>query len=416
VSAYSEPQVAPPVVIGVRWTPHRLRALRHGLWLAAAFGLLYVVGLVLADGVGLDAHAYWAAWRHQHLYSAAPQQRDAYLYSPAFAEAIWPLTLLPWPLFWLVWTAATAAAYTWLLWPLGRRWALPLLLLCTPDMVMGNVGSFFALVAVLGFTMPALWAFPLLLKVTPGVGVVWFAARREYRSLLLALASTSAIAAVSLAAAPTLWYAWIRLLLHPQRFADGTRAALHPVLQVPTGIHLVVGLSAAVLLTAHAARTNRRHLLAPAMLLAAPVWGLNALGVLAAMPRLARAGGSRSSRRLRRMTYSRAMRADDVQRLQAVGSEAEIPAGHVLIEPGQTGTGLYVILEGTVVVEAPEGSRELGPQTLVGERALVSPDGVRTARVRARTDLRVVAVDRHAFERLCAHDPEFARRVGEAGD
>jgi CRP-like cAMP-binding protein len=105
------------------------------------------------------------------------------------------------------------------------------------------------------------------------------------------------------------------------------------------------------------------------------------------------------------------MNSDDLKRLEAAGSVASIPVGHVLIERGQFGSGLYVILEGTVVVEAPEGDIEFGPHSLIGERALLSAAGKRAARVRATSDLRVVAVDRHAFDRLCADDPEFARRL-----
>jgi CRP-like cAMP-binding protein len=103
--------------------------------------------------------------------------------------------------------------------------------------------------------------------------------------------------------------------------------------------------------------------------------------------------------------------ADDLRRLEAVGTESTVDAGCMLIERGQYGSGLYVILEGTVVVEAPEGERELGPTTVVGERALLSEDGLRTARVRAATDVRVLAVERHDFERLCADDPALARRI-----
>jgi CRP-like cAMP-binding protein len=86
--------------------------------------------------------------------------------------------------------------------------------------------------------------------------------------------------------------------------------------------------------------------------------------------------------------YSLGMRSDDLHRLEAVGAVAEIPAGHVLIERGQFGSGLYVILEGTVVVEAPEGTFEFGPRSLIGERALLSASGKREARVRAPTTRR----------------------------
>ena len=105
------------------------------------------------------------------------------------------------------------------------------------------------------------------------------------------------------------------------------------------------------------------------------------------------------------------MDARDLEMLRAAGTEIAIDAGHVLIEHRQHGSGLFVILEGTIAVNAPEGDRELGPGTVVGERALLASDGRRTARVRALTDLRVVAVDRAAFERLCAAEPGLADRV-----
>ena len=110
------------------------------------------------------------------------------------------------------------------------------------------------------------------------------------------------------------------------------------------------------------------------------------------------------------------MSPDDLQLLESVGVESRFAAGRVLIESGQQGTGLYVILEGTVLVEAPEGTRELGAGAVVGERALLSAEGTRTARVRAISDVRVLAVDRLEFERLCADDAALAYRVAEAND
>jgi len=107
---------------------------------------------------------------------------------------------------------------------------------------------------------------------------------------------------------------------------------------------------------------------------------------------------------------------DDLQLLQAAGTESTFAAGQTLIERGQPGTGVYLILEGNVVVEAPEGTRELGPGAVIGERALLSADGTRTARVRATSDVRVVAVAREVFDELCAGDAGFAGRVAaEAG-
>jgi CRP-like cAMP-binding protein len=105
---------------------------------------------------------------------------------------------------------------------------------------------------------------------------------------------------------------------------------------------------------------------------------------------------------------------DDLRRLEEIGSRVEFPAEKVLIEHGQPGTGLFVVLEGLVRVEAPESERELGPGSVVGERALVAAHGTRTARVRALTDCVVVAVERVEIDRLCADDPAFAERLARA--
>jgi CRP-like cAMP-binding protein len=105
---------------------------------------------------------------------------------------------------------------------------------------------------------------------------------------------------------------------------------------------------------------------------------------------------------------------DDLRRLEALGSRVPFAAGKVLIERGKPGTGLFVLLDGTIVVEAPEGTREFGPGAVVGERALLSADGKRTARVRALTDGVAVAVDGAEIDRLCADDRAFAERLAES--
>jgi CRP-like cAMP-binding protein len=104
---------------------------------------------------------------------------------------------------------------------------------------------------------------------------------------------------------------------------------------------------------------------------------------------------------------------DDLQRLEQCGSMVSFTAGKLLIEHGKPGTGLFVLLAGKIVVEAPEATRELGPGAVVGERALLSADGKRTARVRALTDGVAVAVERAEIDRLCTDDPTFAERLTE---
>jgi CRP-like cAMP-binding protein len=102
---------------------------------------------------------------------------------------------------------------------------------------------------------------------------------------------------------------------------------------------------------------------------------------------------------------------EDLRRLKEAGSALAFSAGQMLVERGKPGTGVYVVVDGTLVVEAPEGTRELGPGAVLGERALLSDDGLRTARVRAVTDGVAVTVERAEVDRLCAEDPAFAERL-----
>jgi CRP-like cAMP-binding protein len=105
---------------------------------------------------------------------------------------------------------------------------------------------------------------------------------------------------------------------------------------------------------------------------------------------------------------------DDLRKLRACGSDLAFSAGQVLIERGKPGTGLFVLLEGDLVVEAPEGKRELAPGAVFGERALLSADGLRTARVRALTDGVLLAVERTEIDRICEEDPAFAERLARS--
>jgi len=102
---------------------------------------------------------------------------------------------------------------------------------------------------------------------------------------------------------------------------------------------------------------------------------------------------------------------DDLEKLEAAGTRLAFGSGQMLIEHGKPGAGLYLVLQGHVLVEAPERTRELGPGSVIGERALLSEDGLRTARVRALTHGVVVAVDRAEVDRMCAEDPAFAERL-----
>jgi CRP-like cAMP-binding protein len=104
---------------------------------------------------------------------------------------------------------------------------------------------------------------------------------------------------------------------------------------------------------------------------------------------------------------------DDAQldRLAAGTTEFDAPAGQALIERGRPGSGMFVLEEGEAIVEAPEGTRQLGPGDVFGERSLLGDDVERTARVRAQTDVRCLAIGRPEIEQLLAEDPRVAERL-----
>jgi CRP-like cAMP-binding protein len=102
---------------------------------------------------------------------------------------------------------------------------------------------------------------------------------------------------------------------------------------------------------------------------------------------------------LRSCEYFSSLDDATVARLSSAGREVEFPEGLLLTEPGQVGSGVFVILEGKAVVDPPEGPKEIGPGEVFGELAMLAPDGRRTARVRAQTALRCLAIDRPTLER-----------------
>jgi CRP-like cAMP-binding protein len=104
---------------------------------------------------------------------------------------------------------------------------------------------------------------------------------------------------------------------------------------------------------------------------------------------------------------------DALEQLAAAANEVDAPAGQPLTQPGAAGSGMFFVVEGTVEVEARETWRELGPGEFFGELALLTEDGTRTARCRAKTDVRCVAFDRAGFEDLVREHPDIAATLLE---
>jgi CRP-like cAMP-binding protein len=125
---------------------------------------------------------------------------------------------------------------------------------------------------------------------------------------------------------------------------------------------------------------------------------------------------------LREVPLFAALDDEALARVADLGSEFEVPEGHVLVERGQPGSGMFVITEGTVSVELPAGPVEVGPGEFVGELALLAQGVTHVARVRAATAVRGLAIGRAAFSELLEREPRvavamlplLARRLAEA--
>jgi CRP-like cAMP-binding protein len=95
-------------------------------------------------------------------------------------------------------------------------------------------------------------------------------------------------------------------------------------------------------------------------------------------------------------------------RVAELATEFEAQAGWVLVEVGQPGSGMFVLEEGTVQIETPDGrSWEYGPGEFFGELALLT-DHPRNARIRAKTPVRCLAISRMDFAKLLDEEPEIA--------
>ena len=254
---------------------------RHLLTFAAACAaLLVVLGLATRSGgyTMPDVRAYWSAW-HGGLYGAIPAlDRTLYIYPPPLARAILPLTWLPWPAFAGLWLASCAGALWWMLQPIVMPTRVPV----TLALLLASGGNSSVLLALaIASRRPAAWAFPLLTKVTPGIGILWYAVRREWRALALALGTTGVIAGLSVGLAPDLWAHWVAVVRADSAHYGGIVA--YPLPAVPL---LIRGVAAAAIV-AWGARTNRAWTLALAALLASPDILLSSVPLLAAVPRLA---------------------------------------------------------------------------------------------------------------------------------
>lgn len=264
-----------PVTTSTGTQPLR-RALRDGAVIAGLLFAAYLFAIVapVAGTVGFDAFAYWNV-NPGDPYAVGVGGLGAFNYSPPIARLFGPFGALEWPTFLWLWLALLIGNVIWL----GRRGVWVIWLLALPPVALeiyhGNIHLWIAAAIALGFRYPWTWGFVLLTKVTPGVGLLWFAVRREWRALGIALGVTGVIVAVSLVLQGQLWVDWLAFL--------GSTPEGGSVAQFQIPVPLWIRLPAAVVLVVWGALTDRRWTVVVAATLALPVLWVSGFAICAAL-------------------------------------------------------------------------------------------------------------------------------------
>jgi hypothetical protein len=226
-----------------------------GKALALGVGLGWAVTILIfytrTKGLPVDAWCYYG------MDPARPYDPDkCFLYSPPIAQFMSVVQgTVPFDWFYTTIRVLEMVALALLAGPaIGAAVFIPAVAI---EINAANVNILLVGAVVLGFRYPWTWAFVILTKVTPGVGLLWFAVRREWRNLAMAIGVTVAIASVSLVLAPWMWGEYLSGLVS----APDTS---------PFQIWWRLPIAAAVVIWG--ARSDRRWALVLAVFLAMPRW------------------------------------------------------------------------------------------------------------------------------------------------
>lgn len=239
---------------------------RHG-WIAlglatAAFAWLTIVGVNGAP----DSYSYWAV-DPSTPYAIRYGTIGAFPYSPIAVLVASTFHVVSYPVFYALWSLLLLGVVLWLAPPV--LW-VPGVLLSLLEIQGGNVDILIAAAVVIGLRYAPMMSFLVLTKITPGLAILWFAVRREWRPFALAVGTTATLVLVGVIVAPGLWRDWVAYLVSSAGIPLETPG---PRLDVPLSARLVV--AAGMIL--FAARTNRPWMLPLAVYLTLPVAWLMAV-------------------------------------------------------------------------------------------------------------------------------------------
>lgn len=212
------------------------------------------VSLTQSGGNPVDAWCYWRI-DPAHPYTTGESQ---FVYTPVAAQVLTPFLELPFATFVALLRLVGLVSLVALAGPA----TLPALLLppVAAEINAANINFVMGLAIVAAFRWPALWAFPLLTKVTPGVGVLWFGVRREWRAFAIAIGTALGLVAVSFLANPSLWVQYVEFLATDTPHVAGWPFPYPLLLRLPLAAGLVIW----------GAKADRRWVVPAAALLALP--------------------------------------------------------------------------------------------------------------------------------------------------
>ena len=112
--------------------------------------------------------------------------------------------------------------------------------------------------------------------------------------------------------------------------------------------------------------------------------------------------------RLARISIFSDLEPSCLERIAEIVVPFSTEPGHVLVQPGMVGAGLFLIEEGTVTLSVHNHDIELGPGEIVGELAILDDRSIHTTRVRTKTATSGYCIARDAFDDLLDAQPVIA--------
>lgn len=119
---------------------------------------------------------------------------------------------------------------------------------------------------------------------------------------------------------------------------------------------------------------------------------------------------------LRNVWLFAALSDDQLDAISNFTFQTKFPAGDLIVEEGQTGNGLYVIVSGNVEAVKGYGTEnaqvvnKLAVGEVFGEMALLG-EWPRTATVRAVSDVECLGIDRWVFLSQLERDPQVGIKM-----